>query len=52
MTGWITSRLLQNGVLKYKRREVEPMNTYEILTLLITFGLFLIALLTYIDKRK
>jgi hypothetical protein len=28
------------------------MNTYEVITLLFSFGLFLIALLTYIDKRK
>lgn len=28
------------------------MNTYEVLTLLILFGTFLIALLAYIDSNK
>ncbi|MFQ7775310.1 MAG: putative holin-like toxin [Anaerotignum faecicola] len=28
------------------------MNTYEVWMTVLTFGLFLIALLSYIDKRK
>ncbi|MCU6745560.1 MAG: putative holin-like toxin [Suilimivivens sp.] len=28
------------------------MNTFEVITLLLSFGIFLIALLTYIDKHK
>ena len=36
----------------FTRREVEPMDTYEVLTLLILFGTFLIALLTYIDRNN
>lgn len=33
-------------------REVEHMDTYEVLTLLILFGSFLIALLTYTDRNN
>ena len=36
----------------HKRREVELMNTYEVITLLLLFGTFLIALLTYIDRNN
>ncbi|MCQ4936770.1 putative holin-like toxin [Anaerotignum propionicum] len=28
------------------------MGTYEVFMIMLTFGLFLIALLSYIDKRK
>lgn len=38
-----------------RRREVVHMSTYEVLTLLMLFGTFLVALLAYIDrdnKRK
>lgn len=34
------------------RGEVVHMDTYQVLTLLFVAGGFLIALLTYIDKRK
>lgn len=34
------------------RMGVMLMNTFEVITLLLSFGIFLIALLTYIDKRK
>lgn len=30
----------------FTRREVEPMDTYKVLTLFILFGMFLIVLLT------
>ena len=36
----------------YKRGEVVYMSTYEVLTLLILFGTFLIALLAYIDRNN
>ena len=35
-----------------KRREVEQMDTYEVLTLLFLGGTFLIALLAYLDNRN
>ena len=35
-----------------RRREVGQMDSYEVLTLLILFGTFLIALLTYIDRNN
>ena len=49
--------MLQGGSLPKleKEREVVWMSTYEVLTLLILFGTFLVALLAYIDrdnKRK
>ena len=48
--------MLQGGGLPtFMRREVVRMDCYEVLTLLILFGTFLIALLAYIDrinKRK
>lgn len=36
----------------YKRREVERMDTYQVLTLLFLGGTFLIALLAYLDNRN
>ena len=36
----------------YKRREVERMDTYEVLTLLFLGGTFLVALLAYLDNRN
>ena len=45
VTRWSTS-------LTCKRREVVYMSTYEVLTLLILFGTFLIALLACIDSRN
>lgn len=46
--------VLQGGSLPNfeKRREVVYMSTYEVLTLLILFGTFLVALLAYIDRIK
>ena len=46
--------MLQGGSLPNleKRREVVYMSTYEVLTLLILFGTFLVALLAYIDRIK
>ncbi len=38
--------------LTYIRGEVVYMSTYEVLTLLILFGTFLVALLAYIDSRN
>lgn len=35
-----------------KRWEVMRMSTYEVLTLLILFGTFLVALLAYIDRNN
>lgn len=35
----------------YRRREVERMDTYEVLSLLFLGGMFLIALLAYLDNR-
>ena len=45
VTRWRTS-------LTLKRREVVQMSTYEVLTLLILFGTFLVALLAYIDRNN
>ena len=36
---------------RYRRREVERMDTYEVLSLLFLGGTFLIALLAYLDNR-
>ena len=36
----------------YQRGEVVQMSTYEVLTLLILFGTFLVALLAYIDRNN
>lgn len=36
----------------YKRREVERMDTYQVLSLLFLGGTFLIALLAYLDNRN
>lgn len=45
--------MLQGGSLpNSKEKGGGVMDTYEVLTLLILFGTFLIALLAYIDKRK
>ena len=46
--------VLQGGSLPKleQRREVVYMSTYEVLTLLILFGTFLIALLAYIDRNN
>ena len=45
--------VLQGGSLpNSKEKGGGVMDTYEILTLLMLFGTFLIALLAYIDKRK
>ena len=46
--------MLQGGSLPdfEKRREVVYMSTYEVLTLLILFGTFLVALLAYIDRNN
>ena len=35
-----------------RRREVVPMTTYEALSLMMTFGVFLITLLAYIDRNN
>jgi len=45
---------IQGGSLPdfLKRWEVVQMDVYQVLTLLFVAGGFLIALLTYIDKRK
>ena len=50
----IRTTVLQGGSLPYfgKRREVVYMSTYEVLTLLILFGTFLIALLAYMDRNN
>ena len=37
--------------LRDTRREVERMDTYEVLSLLFLGGTFLIALLAYLDNR-
>ncbi|MBL3612486.1 putative holin-like toxin [Bacillus amyloliquefaciens] len=29
-----------------------PMSTFQALTLMLGFGMFILALLTYIDKKK
>ena len=44
VSGWFSHTLLGMGVML--------MNTFEVITLLLSFGIFLIALLTYIDKHK
>ena len=46
--------VLQGGSLPKleKRGEVVQMSTYEVLTLLILFGTFLVALLAYIDRNN
>lgn len=44
ITRWLASRT-------NFRREVVQMNTYEVLTLLFSGGVFLLALLTYIDRN-
>lgn len=37
--------------LTYIRREVVQMTIFEAIYLMITFGLFILALLTYIDRN-
>ncbi len=46
--------MLQGGSLPKleKGREVVYMSAYEVLTLLILFGTFLVALLAYIDRNN
>jgi len=46
--------VLQGGEasLTWSGREVVQMSTYEVLTLLILFGTFLVALLAYIDRNN
>lgn len=36
----------------YERGEVVQMTAFEAVSLMISFGLFIIALLAYIDKHK
>ncbi len=47
-----SNRVLSGNLPDYKRREVAPMDTYQVITVLFLFGSFLIALLTYIDREK
>ncbi len=48
---YLLSDCVQGAANLPYRREVVYMSTYEVLTLLILFGTFLIALLAYLDNR-
>jgi len=63
MTGWQPPKLISNPSGNTYRREVAPMTAFEIVStilaiasLLIAFGMFVIALLAFLDnwrnKRK
>jgi len=46
------SRIQGGSLPDFLKTEVVQMDVYQVLTLLFVAGGFLIALLTYIDKRK
>ena len=46
------SRIQGGSLPDFLNEEVVQMDVYQVLTLLFVAGGFLIALLTYIDKRK
>ena len=53
----IWSNRVQGGSLPYEHRpwaciEVVSMTTYEAISLMIAFGMFIIALLAYIDRNN
>ncbi|MDO4522512.1 MAG: hypothetical protein Q4B57_05120, partial [Eubacteriales bacterium] len=55
----VASRHFNPGLPEYIRREVVPMTAYEIVMviigiigLLVSHGLLLLALLTFLDKRN
>ncbi len=49
----IRAIVLQGGSLpNFKRREVVQMDTYQVLSLLLLGGNFLVALLAYIDRNN
>ena len=55
----VASRVYQTGLPEYVGREVVNMTDFEIIMVLlevvglpITSGIFLISLLTFLDKRK
>jgi len=55
----VASRAYQTGLPEYVGREVVNMTDYEIIMILldvvglpITSGIFIISLLTFLDKRK
>ena len=59
MTGWWPPKPMKTGSPEYIGREVVLMTAYEtimvflgILALLISFGGLIVALLTFLDKRK
>ncbi|GHU44157.1 hypothetical protein FACS1894111_10970 [Clostridia bacterium] len=59
MTGWVVSQNYIAISIGYIRREVVRMTAYEIITifieilfLLISFGGFLLTLLTFLAKRN
>ena len=52
LTRKTTARVIVNCLLPSKRLEVIRMDIYEVLMLLATFGLFIVALLAYLDTHK
>lgn len=59
MTGAVASRLLETGLPEYIGREVVLMTAADIIliflgiiSLLISFGSLIVALLTFLDKRN
>ena len=55
----VASRVYDTGLPEYIGREVAPMTTYEIVSiilavasLVVATGMFVVALLTFLDKRN
>ena len=59
MTGWQPPEFMKTSLLEYIRGEVMPMMAadiimifFGIISLLISFGSLIVALLTFLDKRS
>ena len=54
MVRWIWDNRIQGALASYsyERGEVVQMNVSDAISLMLTFGIFLIALLTYIDRNN
>jgi hypothetical protein len=52
MALWNTIYRVGTSQTHYKKKGGDAMDTYQILTLLFVAGGFLLALLSYLDKRK